>query len=374
MTNSETKAEDVVINLTGDTENLHFEDAIDNTNSIRHNPNESNAQQKHNNISPLPKTPPKSTESSVHTPIEIKSRVDGVNVNASLKLPPKLIKHKAHMAKYKHQKSSDVPSSASKNVSNDDIMNFMRELQATFVLQTTAINDKIDAKINAMQVDLTTKINELATSVDERFNTIHEKFEEHTVPVVEKLVRPFTQAIETRIDKLEREALMLELIVTGFPLHPNENLELLVNRMCAVVGFENGIDGLSTYYRISHNSNGNKQLNKQSTISIKSPPIILKFWTFDLKQHFFKRYLTKKSLNLVDFGFSTSARIYINESLTTYNQKLLLQAKQMQKNKTIHQCHTYRGQVFIKVRDNSPNQCIFSMDDLLHLQHMAHNV
>lgn len=381
--NSETNPKDAVVDITGDNENERFEDAMSNMkttytkSTISHGQREHNSSQKHSNNAPTDtnESTIKSTATSLskstvpngNIPKNNNNKASDITSSPSTKSFTKSVNQNFNQPK---EKSND----GRKNVSNDDIMNFMREFQATFVQQAEAINAKIDTKINDMQMELTTKINDLATSVDERFNAVHNNIETHAAPIVEKLVQPITQALETRIDKLERESLLLELVITGFPLHQNEILERIVDRMCTVIGFESGMNGISGFYRVSRNANNKNRPNKTSSKVIDYPPIILKFWSFDLKQYFFKRYLNKKTLNLSDFGYSTTARIYINESLTASNHNLLMKARSMQKDKIIHQCHTYKGQVFVKVRDNSANQCILSMDDLLHLENAAQKV
>ena len=356
MTNSETNPKDAVVDITGDNENERFEDARSNVKTTTTNDS---------TIKPIATSQSKSTVPNGNIPKNNNNKANDNSSSPSTKTFTKSNNQNFNQPKDIHPKSIDKR----KNVSNEDIMKFMREFQATFVQQADAINAKIDTKINDMQLELTTKINDLATSVDERFKTVHNNIATHVAPMVEKLVQPFTQALETRIDKLERESLLLELVVTGFPLHQNENLEWIVDRMCKVL--ESGMDGISGFYRVSRNANNNNRPNKAPPKVIDYPPIILKFWSFNMKQQFFKRYLNKKSLNLSDFGYPTAARIYINESLTASNHKLLMKARLMQKDKIIHQCHTYRGQVFVKVRDNSANQCILSMDDLLHLESTA---
>lgn len=170
-------------------------------------------------------------------------------------------------------------------------------------------------------------------------------------------------------ERLERDSLLLDLIVTGIPLHRNENVSLLADRMCDIFGFNKGWNGLSGCYRLAKSRKTTNPPNGSNPKA--SPPIISKFWTFNLKQEFFIRYLAKKSLNLSDIGFQTAARVYINESLTSTNQRILSKCRQLQKNKMIHQCRTYKGQVFVKILENSPNQCIHNMEELLHVETMA---
>ncbi|KAJ6646220.1 hypothetical protein Bhyg_01431 [Pseudolycoriella hygida] len=269
--------------------------------------------------------------------------------------------------KSKNAKTNGLTNSkSSPQANNDNVIQFMKELQETIVQQAASINEKIDSKIN----DLGTKINELSKSVDERIENITSTIQVHIEPVVDTIVKPITQALESRIEKPEREALILNLVVTGIPWRENKNIDEIVNAICRSIGFNNNINGFTGYYRIL------KQKSSKPTKpnALVMPPLDLKFWCHDLKHNFFMMYLQKKTLNLSHIGYGTASRIYVNEMHTLVNKQIFLKARQLQHQKIIFQSHTNRGLVVIKKSDKSKNEVIYNMDQLLHIEQLALSV
>ncbi len=176
------------------------------------------------------------------------------------------------------------------------------------------------------------------------------------------IVKPITKALESRIEKLERESLILNLMVTGIPWQTNENVNALVDCLCKSIGFNDGLNSLSDYYRLINKNSATE--NSTQITSIKTPPLVLKFWSYEGKQHFFKLYLNIKSLNLSHIGFGTNSRIYINEMLTLSSKQIFLRARQLQREKKIFQSHTNKGLVVIKRTDKAKSEIIYSMDQL----------
>lgn len=286
---------------------------------------------------------------------------------------PDLNKNKTHKEN-PHANNSHVGNASTNqnNVSNGDILKFMEEFQSRFMSEAAAINNKIDEKMRDVRVDLTEQISKVATSLGERINEITSTIDERVEPAVAKIVEPVMQALETRVDKLEREALMLELNVSGIPWHANEKLHELIDCICKAIGFNDRLNGFSSFFRLPKKSQPTTQrpIGAKSN-AVVSPPVILKFWTFGMKQDFFARYMATKTLNLTHIGYKTPSRIYINESLTAPNQEILWKARQLKQRKIINQCHTYRGLVYIRLEENSPNECVRNMDRLVRLEHSA---
>ncbi|KAJ6640559.1 hypothetical protein Bhyg_05488, partial [Pseudolycoriella hygida] len=289
------------------------------------------------------------------------------------KFKVKNVSTKPKLLKDANLKISNSISSKRATVSNNDIMSYMETFQSNLMRQANTINMNIDQKLDKMQSDFMAKLNLLDVTVDERIKSVTSSMEARIEPMVMDVVGPFTKAIESRIENLERESLLLELVVSGIPLHPNEKLGHIVDKMCTSIGFTDRLNGLSGFYRMTRTK---KNAQQENAVSHRTsfPQIKLKFWNFGLKQEFFKRYMIKKSLSLADLGYKTTSRVYINESLTSSNQKLFLKARMTQRNKIIYQCHTYRGQVFIRLAENSSNKCIGSMDELLIIENSDLNL
>lgn len=241
------------------------------------------------------------------------------------------------------------------DTNNCDVIDMFKQLQKTVIAQAATINDKIDQKINSLE----SKINSLSASVDERIDNITSNIRSHIEPVVTELIKPIITTLESRIEKLERESLMLNLVVTGVPWQSNENINDIVTRICQTLNFSTEANALPGFYRIS------TKTQTQHSKTITSPPIVLKFWNYDQKQHFFRLYLGKKSLNLKHLGHATPSRIYINEMLTAVNKTIFIKARQLQREKRIYQSYTIRGLVVVKRTEQSKNEFIYSVEQLL---------
>lgn len=155
--------------------------------------------------------------------------------------------------------SQNVKSPAKRNnVSNCDILAYMEDFKSAILNQTISINNKLDMKINDLQNNLSEKFNALSSTVDDRINAISDNINAQLEAAVDKKIKPITKALESRVDKLDRESLMLELNVSGVPLHPNERIHELVDSICMATGFKDRLSGLSSFYRLPHKASKSK--------------------------------------------------------------------------------------------------------------------
>lgn len=75
-------------------------------------------------------------------------------------------------------------------------------------------------------------------------------------------------------------------------------------------------------------------------------------------------YFRRKGLNLTDIGFKTSTRIYINESLTSYNREVFNAAAQAKRIQKLYKYFTRRGLVYVQMAVDSNTVCIESIGKL----------
>ncbi len=75
-------------------------------------------------------------------------------------------------------------------------------------------------------------------------------------------------------------------------------------------------------------------------------------------------YFKRKDLNLKDIGFQTSARIFINESLTKLNREIFNVAAVAKKSNHIVKLFTRNGLVYVQRRENDKPACIQHISDL----------
>jgi hypothetical protein len=63
---------------------------------------------------------------------------------------------------------------------------------------------------------------------------------------------------------------------------------------------------------------------------------------------FFDKYFEHKNFKLVDVGIAADQRIYINENLTPFNQKIYVEAMRIKKENKIASVSTHHGIVNVK--------------------------
>lgn len=231
---------------------------------------------------------------------------------------------------------------------------------------------KMDFVICSLRADFDKKLADLSDSVNIRLNkaaSVQAEMVRNEVAKLDdkisKLPGPVVNmcAIETRIDFLERAENLNILVVKGVPFTPNESIPAFVTSICDAVNFRRDMNtSILSVYRMPAKRNDSPHLPTSST----SQQIIMRFGTFDDKQHFFSCYL-KSKLNASHFGFKTSTRVYVNEKLTRKNFELLRAAVDFKNKGKLYNYHTFRGLVFVRVLENSKPLCVSSKKDFAAL-------
>lgn len=167
------------------------------------------------------------------------------------------------------------------------------------------------------------------------------------------------EATEARIDQLERLARFNELVISGGPRLENENLDMICKNICDAVGFD-GSNTIQSFFRVPFKTNQRSNQSSRQT----SPSIIMKFWSSEAKEGFFKLYVTKKSLCVTNIGFSVPSRIYINDNLTKKNFEIYRLVRKLKADGKIFQYHTVSGRIAIKLKPDSRQIIIDSEQQL----------
>lgn len=92
--------------------------------------------------------------------------------------------------------------------------------------------------------------------------------------------------------------------------------------------------------------------------------IIVRVYDNYVKQELLSSYFKRKNLNLKDIGFKTSARIFINESLTKSNRDVFNLASAAKKANHIVKLFTRNGMVHVQRQDNAKPIRIEHISDL----------
>lgn len=247
-----------------------------------------------------------------------------------------------------------------KNRSNNDLLKALSSLskditdtintkQSEVITAMNGMRDGLMEYVNTVKQELNDKIVSLKTEVMPEVQSLNKVAVDRIIEA-EKLI----PAVESRLDKLERQALAKEIVITGIPCQNRENLVELVNSICKAVGFQSSND-IENCFRIP--SKGKR---------LADTPIIVKFWSMNVKHCFMEGYYKKQNLNLQDIGFNTAQRrIFINESLTPKNREIFAIAQRMKRERKISLARTRSGLVFITLNGRSSPMCIVDKEQLL---------
>lgn len=234
--------------------------------------------------------------------------------------------------------------------------------------RTATLISELSAKFDASETRMASLINSAITSaIAEAKKSIFEEVKAAVIKELNsslelqvlKIVKPITEKLETantRISNLEaflaksndrRETDLREnnLIVSGIPIDQTDNLDCVITRISAKLGFSTTPE---------HRA---RLLNNKKTEAPGTSIIQIQFRFRDDKQLFFSNYLKSRSLCLKDVLDNTSStkRIFINHDLTKKNAEIQKQVVKLRKLKNIAQFRIFRGKVGIKVTASDSN-------------------
>ena len=167
------------------------------------------------------------------------------------------------------------------------------------------------------------------------------------------------QKLKSVVSRQENNLVSCDLRIFGIPWTENENLLSILDTICMSINIE--MPPINDIFRLN---NRNK--------STKDGVVIAKlFNTFDrskfLKSLALFRRTNKCNILLKHAGFTSDGKIFINESLTNVNYKILQKAVQYRKEKKLWAAYSVRGIVHIRVADTSGPTKIFSVEELDNL-------
>lgn len=163
--------------------------------------------------------------------------------------------------------------------------------------------------------------------------------------------------VNNRLDFIERQNLINDVLVTGIPYREHEDVFKLFNDICNALGCNKSSMIIDSIFRLP----GSKE----------DRPIIVKFVTSMSKIEIFNIYNQKStSLTLKSIGFSISdRRIYINSCLTKKNRIIHQKARELFKKQLIKKFYVSKGNIFIISLDenNSKPKKMATMNDFLNV-------
>lgn len=253
-----------------------------------------------------------------------------------------------------------------------DIVTLLHGLSSKLDVLTETVSDNSVA-INNIDVRLTKKIDSLETSMADNINRVKAEMESRILDfttdvnyrinslsvatssscqdnsmatqVATTNLESMQTANESRFNKLERELLRNELILTGVPAVHGEVVNGIICDICTALQCNiNGGDVIAAYRLPSSKASSGRHHRQRI-----SSPIILKLGSDWAKQELLSAYFKAKNLNTGDLGFESKSRIYLNESLTIHNRAIFKAATDAKKAKRISKCYTRNGIVHIQL-------------------------
>lgn len=218
--------------------------------------------------------------------------------------------------------------------------------------------DKLNNKINAIEMAFTTKLNDCESKISNLHNQLEASSKatddlkvnvnslNERLTALETVELPSNIEVEQRIFHLERLSHSCDLIISGIPSQCN-NLKRAFDDICKA---------LSTNFDHSHTG---------AIFRLPSGSVIIKFISLGAKQSMFYKYLKFAKLDISHIGFQGNQRLYINESLCRHTSDLLKMANQMRADGWIAKTYTKNGFLYILKTIRSEPIKIVSRDQLL---------
>lgn len=259
--------------------------------------------------------------------------------------------------------------------SNLELEKMLKKGFADIKTEITDIKTEISADIKnqleaAMKTQLEAAMKTLAGSIISEIkeavvNDLNSSLKTQVFNIVEPIKNDLEAAnckiacLEAAILKLsernEIESRDNNLILSGVPARPDDNLMTIVENLSSKLGFTS-----PPVHRSKLIITGNDQRRNL---------IQLKFKTNDDKQHFFSNYIKAPTITLKDiYNAESASRIYLNHDLTKKNYEIQKLASKLRKDKKILQFRIIHGKVGIKINTNEAKFNI--IDDITQLNNL----
>lgn len=266
------------------------------------------------------------------------------------------------------------------NGSSSDVISLLQQLNAKMDVLTGTVS-RNSVAIKDIDVRLTAKIDNLESSVAVCINQVKAEFESRILDCTTdinkrvnniaadtvsswQLVQDTTSKLdslqynyESRFNKLERELLRNELIITGVPAAYGEVVLDIVGDICNALQCNLSSGDVTAAYRLPSSKAKSGKVNNERF----SSPIVLKLVSDWAKQQLLSSYFKMKNLSTGDIGYQSKSRIYVNESLTIHNRAIFKAASDAKKLKRLSKCYTRNGIVHIQISEEGR---IFRISDI----------
>lgn len=186
--------------------------------------------------------------------------------------------------------------------------------------------------------EITKSVNRMVHEMQSQLATLRHLYE-NKLKVLEQSLRYCVAACERNDEKYNRISRRNEFVVDGIPIKAGENLANYFSSMCLSLGYTDKHLPIADLYRTRSSSVGTRT------------PIVIEFALCNQRDAFFRRYLHTRKLSLLQLGFDTDTRIYINESLTPSARRMLSDALAMKRNGKLRSAYTRSGVIYVESND-----------------------
>lgn len=288
-----------------------------------------------------------------------------------------------HLVKRKHLELNDTEDSSS----SDDVIILLKGLSSKMDALTVSvaennvainnIDERLSKKIESLELsvaesvlkvkcDVDAQLANFATDFDQRLTQLATttqmscEFNAKACQVISSNLADVESAYEFRFNKMERELLRNELIVTGVPVTYGESMYDIIGDMVNALQSDITASDVVSSYRLP----ARKTDSRTSHNDRRPAPIVLKLTSDWAKQNILSKYFKMKNLNASDFGHQSKSRVYVNESLTMHNRVIFKAASEAKKSKLISKCYTRNGIVQIQITTEGKTFRINDVDQL----------
>lgn len=251
--------------------------------------------------------------------------------------------------------SGSTSDSQNKKRSRDDLdrtdehVENLDELLVRFKQLIDDGNAKIQKQIESTNAALVTEISTLRNEVHQLKNDYARDFSQ-----LSETSGKTEMNVQRNKDAIAKLPKVVELILTGVPYHQRERTDVIMQRLSAVLGFDDEDTPLVYAKRLARNP-----------IAVgATPPILLQFAFKAARDDFFHRYLSKKDLNLNQLGFDVNKRVYLNENLTDVARNIKGLALKLKRSGKVLNVFSKDGTIFVKPIGDAVAQPIFNVDQL----------
>lgn len=230
------------------------------------------------------------------------------------------------------------------------------QLQITNVAESTtekinAVSEKIDQKfedINAELIHLKRKnVDDLQQNVSEMMPLIQERLQ---LDNLKCKTSSNISALETAMDKMERQNHANNLVLDGIPFSSQENVYHLVYDIA---------DKLNVHIN-EHDINAVFRMKSKR----KNASIIVCFQSKYVRDRIYGSYMNK-IVKLADIGFrGMTGRIYLNEHLTQKYAELFRFTRELKQKNLIHKSYTLNGIPYVVHKADGKSEKILTANDL----------